>query len=119
MTMRRRCGGVAVVMLMLALGVSPGAAQTFTPRDESPQDFPDHPGRALPSPDRVRPAPIPLQRRPSHRCQHHVGQLLPALRWRDDLGQGLLALHRLPVQRGLLLIKSALMAGAYNTCSRE
>jgi hypothetical protein len=47
MTMRRRCGGVAVVMLMLALGVSPGAAQTFTPRDEKAEDFPDHPGRAL------------------------------------------------------------------------
>ena len=42
MTMRRLVG---VVVLALALAPQPGVAQTFTPRDEAPQDYPDHPGR--------------------------------------------------------------------------
>jgi hypothetical protein len=39
--------GLMASALVLAFGLTPqwGAAQTSTPREESPQDYPDHPGR--------------------------------------------------------------------------
>jgi len=37
--------GALLIASLLQPGPLPGFAQVFTPRDESPQDFPDHPGR--------------------------------------------------------------------------
>ena len=46
MTSKRRMGILAGALApLLALMVTPAAAQVFAPRDETPQDFPDVPGR--------------------------------------------------------------------------